>query len=118
MGVPWCECWFEWVIGGWLASGDSSISSRGDSSVGTAIEEWVYFIGGGSDAGGSETKAPAPIAGKVCRRGREAALASGGSRLCCAGMRGLGPQLESGEKNGEVGLLRSGENEVLMVVSE
>ena len=82
------------------------------------MQECEYFIGGGSEVGDSVTNAPAPVAGKVCRRGREAALASGGRRLCCEGINGLGPQLESGEKNGDVGLRISGEKDVLTVVSE
>ena len=101
-----------------MPKGDSSISSSGDSRVGIAILECEYFIEGASGTGASVTKAPAPVAGKVWRRGREAALASGGKRLCCEGIIGLGPQLESGEKNGEVGLLISGEKDVLTVVSE
>ena len=53
--------------------------------------------------------------GKVWRRGRKAfALSSLGNRACLLdGMFGLGPQLVSGEKKGEVGLRRSGENPVL-----
>lgn len=101
-----------------IPKGDSSISSSGDSRDGTAMQECEYFIGGGSETGGSVTNAPAPTAGKVCRRGRDAALASGGRRLCCDEISGLGPQLELGEKNGDVGLWISGENEVLTVVSE
>lgn len=114
MGVV---CW-EGCCVGWMPRGDSSISSSGDSRLGIAMEEWEYFMGGASGAGGSVRNAPAPMAGKVCRRGREAALARGGSRLCCEVISGLGPQLESGEKKGEVGLRRSGEKVVLTVVSE
>ena len=46
---------------------------------------------------------PSPIFGNVCLRGRDAALAKGGKRGCCDGMQGLGPQLVSGEKKGDVG---------------
>jgi len=82
MGVVWWDCCVEWLTAESNPKGDSSISSSGDSRVGIAIEECEYFIGGGSETGGSVTNAPAPMAGKVCRRGREAALARGGRRLC------------------------------------
>lgn len=50
------------------------------------------------------------MVGKVWRRGRASAGANVGSRGGCDGMLGLGPQLETGEKKGDVGLRISGEN--------
>lgn len=118
IGVVWWDA--GWDDGCMVVSrprDESSISSRGDSKVGTAMVDCVYRRGGASEPG-SGTNAPAPIAGNVWRRGRDAALARRGRRLLCEGISGLGPQLESGEKNGDVGLLRSGEKDVLTVVSE
>ena len=95
----------EWLTAEWRPERDSSISSSGDSRVGIAMEEWECFMVGGSETGGSVAKAPAPMAGRVCRRGREAALARGGRRLCWEGTSGLGLELVSGVKKTEVGLV-------------
>ena len=61
---------------------------------------------------------PALTVGKVRRRGREEADASGGRRLCGAGTRGEGPHDESGEKKGELGERRLGEKQVDIAFSE
>lgn len=39
MGVVWWDCCVEWMTAESMPRGDSSISSRGDSRVGIAIEE-------------------------------------------------------------------------------
>lgn len=53
------------------------------------------------------------------RRGRcGLALARRGNRACCEGMHGLGPQLDAGEKNGDVGLRMSPEKAEPRVFSE
>ena len=53
------------------------------------------------------------------RRGREAAEASDGRRVGGAvGIRGEGPQEESGEKKGEVGDRMSGEKQDVVAISE
>ena len=61
---------------------------------------------------------PALMVGKVRRRGRDAADARGGRRVCCAGMRGDGPEEVSGEKKGEVGEWMSGEKHDVVAISE
>ena len=54
----------------------------------------------------------APIKGTVCRRRKELAGANGGRRAIFeAGTEGLGPQLDNGEKKGDVGLLKSANEE-------
>lgn len=83
-------------------SGETSISSWGDSREAIAIECGSCFevAESGDDS--------FPRSGTVCRRRRELAGAKGGSlAIFCAGKDGLGPQLDIGEKKGEVGLLKS-----------
>jgi len=82
--------------------GDTSISSCGDSKF-EIPREWgrrLEVAESGDDS--------APVRGTVCRRRKELAGASGGRRAIFeAGRDGLGPQLDSGEKKGDVGLLKS-----------
>ncbi len=81
------------------------------------MKEWEFSMRGSSEAGGSGSKAPASIAGNVCPREREAALAKSERRPCWEATSGLSPQLFSGVKKADVGLRISGEKEVLTVVS-
>ena len=85
---------------------DISISSIGDSSV---VDKVVFAVTN-SDVGSI------PTSGTVCRRRRGFAGASGGSRAAfCAGTAGEGPALEIGEKKGEVGLLKSVNDEAIVM---
>ena len=82
--------------------GDMSISSCGDSTFVIPKECGRCFevAESGDDS--------APIKGTVCRRRKELAGANGGRRAIFeAGREGLGPQLDVGEKKGDVGLLKS-----------
>lgn len=91
------------VRGGSVAlSGDTSISSSGDSRD-EAASDW------GSCFDVAESgEVSAPMRGTVWRRRKEFVGASGGKRAIFeAGKDGLGPQLDIGEKKGEVGLLKS-----------
>lgn len=92
----------------------SFISSRGDSKADVAMDCWkslVVDMGSAiADAGGVTYDGALLMVGKVCRLGRESAGARDGRRGVWDEMLGLGPQLETGEKNGDVGLRRSGEN--------
>lgn len=101
-----------------MPSGEWSISSNGDSRVGVVIVEGKCAVS--VDSAISGTKALLPLmVGKVRRRGREAAEASGGRRVCCwVGIRGEGPQEVSGEKKGELGERMSGEKQDVVAISE
>lgn len=86
----------------WFARGEASISSKGDS------KEKVASGGGGCFDVADSGEDSVPINGTVWRRRKELLGAMGGSRATfCAGSEGLGPQLDIGEKKGEVGLLKS-----------
>lgn len=99
-----------------IPRGDSSISSLGDPSAGVSMDCCRKFSLVGSDEPGEVMyDGSEPTTGKVWRRGRELALASVGRRVCWADMRGLGLELETGEKYGDVGLRKSPEKAVLSV---
>ena len=86
--------------------GDTSMSSCGDSR-----DEIPSVCGNHFDAGESGEDSAA-VRGTVCRRRKELAGANGGRRAIFeAGRDGLGPQLDSDEKKGDVGLLKSLANE-------
>lgn len=90
------------VAGSVALKGDTSISSCGDSRFAMLRE-----CGRGFDVAESGEDS-APIKGIVCRRRKEFAGANGGRRAIFeAGADGLGPQLDNGEKKGDVGLLKS-----------
>ncbi len=78
-------------------SGDISISSGGDSREEAAVDCGRWF-----DVAESG-EVFALISGTVWRRRRE--LVGGSRAILEAGKEGLGPQLDIGEKKGEVGLL-------------
>ena len=99
-------------------SGDWSISSMGDSSVGVAMVDCEKRLGLDDSAISGTKELPELMVGKVRRRGRDEAEARGGRRVCCAGTRGDGPQDESGEKKGDVGERMSGEKQDVMAFSE
>ena len=103
MGVGMVLLRLDWCMDESVAlRGEISISSCGDSSEDTAIGIGSCFevAESGEDS--------VPMSGTVCRRRKELAGGSGGRRaIFCAGSDGLGPQLDIGEKNGEVGLLKS-----------
>ena len=91
------------VVGSVGLNGDTSISSCGDSRF-----EMPSDCGKCFDVAESGEDS-APIKGTVCRRRKELAGANGGRRAIFeAGRDGLGPQLDKGEKNGDVGLRKSG----------
>ena len=99
-------------------SGDWSISSMGDSSVGVAIVDCEKRLELDESGISGTNELPELMVGKVRRRGRDGADARGGRRVCCEGIRGDGPQDESGEKKGDVGERMSGEKQDVMVFSE
>lgn len=85
-----------------MLRGETSISSIGDSR-----DEFARDCGSCFDAAESG-ECSALVRGTVWRRRRELAGARGGRRaILGAGIEGLGPQLDIGEKYGEVGLLKS-----------
>lgn len=89
-------------VGSVALSGDTSISSNGDSMV-DAANDWGRCL---EVAESGEISAP--IRGTVWRRRNELVGAKGGSRaIFAAGKDELGPQLDIGEKKGEVGLRKS-----------
>ena len=97
----WC------IIESVALKGDTSISSCGDSRFDIPSECGKCFdvAESGEDS--------APVRGTVCRRRKELAGASGGRRAIFeAGRAGLGPQLDNGEKIGEVGLRNSLANDI------
>lgn len=126
IGVVCCECGWVVVVGlmeTWMAasmapSGDWSISSMGDSSVGVAMVDWEKRLELDESGISGTNELPELMVGKVRRRGRDGAEARGGRRVCCDGIRGDGPQDESGEKKGDVGERISGEKQEVMACSE
>ena len=91
------ECWSVLAL-----KGDTCISSCGESRwhMPSEVGKCLDVAESGDDS--------APIKGTVCRRRKELAGAKGGRRAIFeAGREGLGPQLDNGEKKGELGLLKS-----------
>lgn len=91
-----------------MSKDESSISSSGDSIVEALIECWKTLL---MDDGGSVevVDVGGVMVGNVCLLGLESAGAKVGRRGVCDWMLGLGPQLDTGEKKGEVGLRIFGE---------
>jgi len=96
LGVGCVVLGLDWCMAVSIPSADMSIGSREDSTF--VDGSWGAFW----DV--EELGDPAPTSGTVWRRFKDAG-ANFGSRAFCAGTLGLGPQLETGEKNGDVGLL-------------
>lgn len=89
-------------VGSEALSGDTSISSNGDS-IFDAASDWGRCFEVAESGEISEA-----IRGTVWRRRKELVGAKGGRRaIFAAGKDGLGPQLDIGEKKGEVGLRNS-----------
>ena len=112
--------WDGWRIPASMSKSGSSISSSGDSSGGAARGACRYLGVAGSAASDMvRYDGSGLMVGYVPRRGRIAAAPARVGRWDCGDeMHGLGPQLDAGEKNGEVGLPTPPEKVDMMVLSE